>query len=77
MGPFTNPALFGAVAVSGLLQLAMVAIPFARPVLDIATNPLREWVLILFLALTPVTLVELSKLIGAAVRQAPGLLPNS
>ena len=42
LGPFTNPALFGAIAVSGLLQLAMVSIPFARPVLDIATNPLRD-----------------------------------
>ena len=68
LGPFTNPALFGAVAVSGLLQLAVVSIPFARPVLDIATNPLREWALILSLALTPVTLLELSKLIGAAFR---------
>ena len=50
LGLFTNPYLFGAVAVSGLLQLGVVTLPFARPVFDIATNPLREWVLILFLA---------------------------
>jgi len=67
LGLFTNPALFGAIAVSGLLQLAMVSLPFARPVLDISTNPLREWALILVLALIPVTLVELVKLVGAAL----------
>ena len=67
LGLFTNPALFGAVAISGLLQLGMVTLPFARPVLNIAANPLREWALIFVLALTPITLVELAKLIRAGL----------
>ena len=67
LGLFTNPALFGAVAVSGLLQLGMVSLPFARPVLNISANPMREWALIFVLALTPITLVELAKLIRAGL----------
>jgi hypothetical protein len=51
----------------------VVSVPFARPVLDIATNPLHEWVPILVLSLTPVTLVELSKLIAAAFRSRSGV----
>jgi len=69
LGLFTNPALFGAVAVSGLLQLGMVSLPFARPVLNISANPMREWALIFVLALTPITLVELAKLTRAAFRR--------
>jgi Ca2+-transporting ATPase len=69
LGLFTNPALTGAIVVSGLLQLGMVSLPFARPVLNIAPNPLREWVLILLLALTPVTVVELVKIVRTEIRR--------
>ena len=69
LGLFTNPALFGAVAVSGLLQLGVVTLPFARPVLNIAANPMREWVLIFALALAPITLIELAKVIRSAFRR--------
>jgi P-type Ca2+ transporter type 2C len=65
LGPFSNPFLFGAIAVSGLLQLAAVSLPFARPFLDIGSDPLRDWVTILTLALAPVTIVEATKLIRA------------
>ena len=66
LGPFTNPYLFGAIAISGLLQLGVVTLPFARPVFDMTTNPLQEWVLVFFLALTPVTVIEVLKLLRAA-----------
>ena len=66
LGLFSNPYLFGAIAVSGLLQLGVVTLPFARPVFDVTTHPLREWLLILPLALTPVTIIEVPKLLRAA-----------
>ena len=42
LGLFTNPYLFGAIAISGLLQLGVVTLPFARPVFDVTTNPLQR-----------------------------------
>ena len=66
LGPFTNPYLFGAIAISGLLQIGVVTLPFVRPVFDLTTNPLREWRLIFPLALAPVTVIEVPKLVRAA-----------
>ena len=34
LGPFSNPHLFGAIVVSGLLQLTVVTLPFAQPVFE-------------------------------------------
>jgi Ca2+-transporting ATPase len=69
LGPFTNPALVGAVAVSCLLQLSVVTLPFARPVFETAAHFGWEWVLLLVLALTPVTVIEVTKLVQARVRR--------
>jgi hypothetical protein len=33
----------------------VVILPFARPVLDIASDPLQEWAMILVLSLSPVS----------------------
>ena len=71
LGLFTNPYLFGAIAISGLLQLGVATLPFARPVFDLTTNPLREWGLIFPLALTPVTVIEVRKLVRAAWARKP------
>ena len=43
-----------------------VALPLARPVFATAPHPAEEWVLVLLLALAPVTIVEVAKLIRAA-----------
>jgi P-type Ca2+ transporter type 2C len=67
LGLFTNPALLGAIVVSGLLQLSVVTLPFARPVFETAVHFGWEWALLALLALTPVTLIEVAKLIRAWV----------
>ena len=63
LGLFSNPQLFSALVVSGLLQLSVVTMPFARPVFEVATAlSLWEWGLIIGLALVPVSLIETAKL---------------
>lgn len=69
LGLFSNPHLFGAIIVSGLLQLSVVALPFAQPVFEVASHLSWEWLLIGALALTPVTIVEIVKLLRAALRK--------
>jgi Ca2+-transporting ATPase len=68
LGLFTNPYLFGAIAVSALLQLAVVTLPAAQPIFEVAAHSAREWLLVFGLSLTPVTIVEVFKLIRAAWR---------
>jgi Ca2+-transporting ATPase len=75
LGPFSNPYLFGAIAISSILQFAIVHMPFARPIFDVPFSPGRDWLtIILPLSLIPVTVVEFSKLVraGLATRQATG-----
>ncbi len=54
LGPYSNPYLFVAIAVSALLQFAVVTIPFTQPVFDVPV-PLGggEWLYILPLSLGP------------------------
>ncbi|MGE5193023.1 MAG: cation transporting ATPase C-terminal domain-containing protein, partial [Deltaproteobacteria bacterium] len=63
LGPFTNLYLFAAVAISGLLQVSVVLIPFARPIFETVTHSVWEWVVLILLALTPVTAIEIVKLV--------------
>jgi Ca2+-transporting ATPase len=60
-GFFKNPLLLGAIGISTLLQLAVVSVPFARPVFEVGTELGRDWFVVLALALVPVTLVEAAK----------------
>jgi Ca2+-transporting ATPase len=75
LGLFSNPQLLGAIAVSGLLQLSVVTLPFAQPVFEAATHFAWEWVLIAGLALTPVTLIEVTKVVRRWLG-VPPLLAN-
>ena len=66
LGVFTNPWLLGAIAVSALLQLAVVTVRFLQPLFKVAPVAAGwEWVMIAALALTPVTVIELTKLVRA------------
>jgi P-type Ca2+ transporter type 2C len=65
VGPVTNPALLGAIVISGLLQLSVVTLPFAQGVFETAGHFGWEWGLVAALALAPVTTIEVSKLIRA------------
>lgn len=68
LGLFTNPYLIGAVAVSGLLQLSVMTLPFAQPVFEVATHLTWEWLLILVLSMAPVTVIEFAKMFLALPR---------
>lgn len=62
LGPATNPYVFAAVAISALLQVSIIAFPFARPVFETTSHTSLEWLMLVALALTPVTVIELVKL---------------
>jgi Ca2+-transporting ATPase len=71
LGFFSNPTLLGAVAVSFLLQLSVVTLPFARPVFESAVHFGWEWMLVFGLALVPVTIVEVLKIIRRRLQRPP------
>ena len=63
LGMLTNPWLVGAVAASALLQLAVLTIPPLRPLFHASGEWTSNGMLIAGLALTPVVVVELGKLL--------------
>jgi Ca2+-transporting ATPase len=65
LGVFSNLWLFGAVAISVLLQLSIMTIPWAQTVFEVATYLSWEWLLILLLSVIPVTVIELLKIATA------------
>ena len=53
-----------AIIASMLLQIAVVTIPFVRPVFQVVpVSATWEWGLVALLSLTPVTVVEFTKLV--------------
>ena len=62
LGPATNPYVFAAVVVSALLQVSIIALPFTRPIFEASSHTPLEWLLLVLLALAPVTVIELVKL---------------
>ena len=67
LGVFTNPALFGAIAISTLLQVGVMTIPFAQHIFGTVSLPDADWGAIVGLSLAPVTIVELFKLAQAGL----------
>ena len=63
LGVFSNLWLFGAVAVSVLLQFSIMTIPWTQKVFEVTTLLPREWLLVLLLSLIPVTVIELLKIV--------------
>jgi hypothetical protein len=49
--------------VTGLLQIGVVSVPFARRVFGESGHSAWEWATIAVLALVPVTLIEITKLV--------------
>jgi Ca2+-transporting ATPase len=62
LGPATNMYVFAAVAVSALLQFGIITLPFLRPIFEVTVHKPMQWGLLLALAFTPVTVIELVKL---------------
>lgn len=67
LGFFSNPYLLAAIAVSFLLQLSVVTLPFARPFFESVHHFAWEWALIVGLAITPFAVIEVSKSIGQRI----------
>lgn len=66
------PPLIGAIAVSALLQLLVLTMPFLQPLFKVAPVPFAwEWLLVALLAFVPVTIVEVTKLLRAKQQPAP------
>lgn len=63
LGLWTNPQLLLAITVSGMLQLSVAVFPFTQAVFVVPDHSRFEWIAIIALALTPVTLVEVGKLV--------------
>jgi len=61
LGFFRNPALLAAIAISSLLQVTIVTLPHAQSVFAVGSSLGSDWLLVLALALVPVTTVELLK----------------
>ncbi len=66
LGLWSNPYLLSAIAISALLQLSVVMLPFAE-VFEVKSQPGAEWPLVIGLAAVPVSLVEIGKLVLAWV----------
>ena len=66
LGVFTNPYLFAAIGMSGILQLSLLWFPLTRNVFfQTAPQFGFDWLTIFLLALAPVSLVEIAKIIRA------------
>jgi len=63
LGFFGNPYLLLAIILSALLQLAVVMLPGVQSVFEIERALQEEWALVLGLALLPVTVIELAKIV--------------
>jgi Ca2+-transporting ATPase len=68
LGLFTNRALIGAIAIAAMLQLAAVELPFMQELFGMRRPIGGDWLLVIALAATPVTLVEAGKLVSSALR---------
>ncbi len=80
LGFWTNPQLILAIVVSGLLQVSVAVFPFTQSVFDVPAHTVGEWSIIVILALTPVTVIEVYKMISQHSRKnrevrTPGVLP--
>ena len=69
LGVLSNPWLVGAIAVSALLQLAVVTIPFLQPLFKVVpVASAWHWLMIVALAMVPVAIVEVTKLVRARLQ---------
>ena len=70
-GLFTNRWLWGAIALSALLQVAVVQLPFLNDAFDTAPLGLDEWLICLGLASVVLWAAEAKKLVERRLRKRP------
>jgi Ca2+-transporting ATPase len=69
LGFLSNPWLLGAIAISTLLQLTVVTLPFLQPMFKVdSTGFTWQWLMIVTLALAPVSFIEVTKLVRALIQ---------
>jgi Ca2+-transporting ATPase len=59
---FTNPKLILAVAISAVLQLTVVSVPFLEPIFKTVTLNAGDWLAVLVISSLPLWLMELVKI---------------
>ncbi len=69
LGFFSNPALVAAVAGAAILQVGAVTLPVAREFFGLTAPIGADWRWIVPLALAPVTVVEVGKVVRGVVRR--------
>jgi P-type Ca2+ transporter type 2C len=70
LGLFSNPYLLGAIVLSTLMQLSLLWFPLTRKVFFVSAPTFgSDWWLIFLLALVPVTLVEIRKVVRSRFRK--------
>jgi len=69
-GMFANPALLMAIAVSALVQLAVVMLPPTQAVFEVAAGgPGHHWPFVFGLAVIPLAVIEAVKIVASSVRR--------
>jgi Ca2+-transporting ATPase len=64
LGLFSNHYLLGAIVVSGLVQLAVVSLPWTKAMFESDVEfTAWDWLILFGLSLTPVTVIEIGKLV--------------
>ncbi|MGH8094542.1 MAG: cation-translocating P-type ATPase [Chthoniobacterales bacterium] len=72
LGLFSNPYLLGAIVLSSVVQLSLLWFPLTRKVFFVSAPTFgSDWWLIFFLALAPVTLVEVRKVVRRRFNKEP------
>jgi len=61
LGFFTNKYLVLAICISGILQLAVMIIPYLQNVFNVVPLSYYQWLVIIFLSFTAVPYVEILK----------------
>jgi Ca2+-transporting ATPase len=61
LGPFSNRAMVGAVAVTVALQVALIVLPFMRDLLDLQPLGVEHWLIVIGLAFAYLAVVEIDK----------------
>jgi Ca2+-transporting ATPase len=63
LGPFSNRALVGAVALTVALQIVLISVPFARDVIGLKPLAAKHWLLTAAIAVAYLAVVEIDKAI--------------
>jgi Ca2+-transporting ATPase len=71
VGPFTNLRLLAVIAISAVLQIALMQIPATQRLFKIGDVPTGDSLLPILVGLVPLTLLELAKLVRRRRRSTP------